>query len=571
MNSKGKAQTPKATGITERQCPVGWIPAWDPDESGPEWWYDKSKYSQTAPVLREQVREVCSAPPPIPDDISKAALAWYAQRYRDQAPQPTDIEHCRLVSKPSAAHSLAQPLYGVGSLSPEMQTFDPGPHLRQIYVPGCLASNAAVKKTSLGPPLAIPCDYSRVRGSLPAVALTASSTHYDLTRSPGFENSSTPPDKGLAELKHSTMPLLEPSGTCSRHSNAEDQSGQGRRSSSSQYLVQPTRNGCVATPTTTMTENVKLYPTANIRQPTDTSSGRPVSVTQTMTMQRQPTTFHGPALGEQRQKRSEPLSRAPSTASSSTAATHSAHEQIPGPSDKHRNSPALESAMAPVNARQNQSHLGGIATTLRSAAAHSPKASIACGKRLRFLYEDCETSKERPTKSRRTSQNLHTISGEQPPYNSNVLGCVNSVSRLADRAQIANGPNGMDRIGQQRAPDLVQRGNVSISKADLVRNLVPGNIEVFADPRDPLVQEYIDAYTHNWLRGYRQMRARDAQTRPYHGVGVPHDRPKVPYQTQASCLRGPAFRLSQGTRSVNNAGIVEFGDTTKVVDLTRPG
>jgi len=533
MNPKGKAQAPKVIEILERQCPIGWTPAWDPDESGPEWWYDKSKYSQTAPVLREKVCEVSSAPPPIPENISKAVLAWYAQRYRDQAPQSTCIEHSKVESELSAAYCSGQSLKGVGStnLPPDTQTFYPGPHMRQTHIPGCLASNGAVKKTLLDPPSAISCDYSRRRESSPAVALAAT-TRRDSTRSPGFEGSSPALDKGLAVLKQSKLPSSESSDARSGYRVANDQGSQGQRLSSSQYLVQPTRNGCIGTPTTAMSENAKLYPIVNIVQPTDTSSGRPMSVTQPMTMQRQPITVHGPAVEKQRHMRSESLSQAPSTASSSTAATYSAHKQTPVPSDRHRNYPALGSVMAPVNTRQTQSHLGGIAATQRPAAAHVPNASIACGKRLRFMYEDSsETGMERPTKSRRTSQNLPPISGEQPPYNSNVMGCVTSVPRLANRARTANGTNGIDLIGQQRAPDPVQRGNVSISKADLVRNLVPGNSEVFADPRNPLVQEYIDAYSHNWLRGYRQMRARGAQTRPYQGVGVPLDRPKAPYQS----------------------------------------
>jgi len=533
MNSKGKAQTPKVTETIERQCPVGWIPAWDPDESGPEWWYDKSKYSQTAPVLREKVCEVSSAPPPLSENISKAVLAWYAQRYRAQAPQSTCIEHSKPESNPSAAHCSGQPLYGVGSadLSPETQTFDPGPHPRQIHLPGCLASNAAVKKTSLDYRSATPCDYSVSEESSPAVALVASGTYQDWTQSPGFEGSS-PLDKGLAEFKHLTMPLPEPSDTKRGHSVVEDQSCQRQRLLSSQYLVQPTKNGCIGTPTTAMSEKAKLHPTPSITQPTDTLSGRPVSVTQTMTMLRQPTTIYRPALEKQRHTRSGPLSRASSTASSSIAAIYSTHKQTPDPPDKYRNYLALGSAMAPVNARQTQSHLGGIATTLRPAAAHVPNASIACGKRLRFMYEDSsETGTERPTKGRRTSQNLHTISEEQPPYSCHVSGRANSISQLTSAAPSASHRNDMDRIGRQRAPDPLKKGNVSISKAELVRNLVPGNSEVFADPRDPLVQEYIDAYTHNWLRGYRQMRARGAQTKPDQGVGVSFDRPKGPYQS----------------------------------------
>ncbi len=533
MNPKGKAQGPKVTEVIERQCPVGWIPAWDPDESGPEWWYDKSKYSRTAPVLREKVCEVYSAPPPIPENIPKAVLAWYAQRYRNQAPQSTCIEHSEPESKPTAAPCSGQSFYEVGltNLSPETQILNPDPHLRQIHMPDYLASDAAVKKTLLDPTSAISCDYSKRRESSPAVGLAAF-TPRDSTPSPGFEGSSPPPDKGFAESKHSEMPSSEPSDTRSGHSVADDQGSQGQRLSSSQYRVQPTRNRCIGTLTAATSENAKLYPIVNIVQPTDTSSGRPVSVAQTMTMLRQSTTVHGPALEKQRHMRSEPRSQAPSTASSSIAATYSAHKQSLVPSDIHRNYPALGSAMAPVNTRQTQSHLGGIAVTQIPAAAHVSNVSIACGKRLRFMYEDSsEIRTGRPTKSRRTSQNLPTISGEQPPYNSNVLRCANSVARLANRAQSTNGTNGMDRTSQQRTLDPVQKGNVSISKADLVRNLVPGNSEVFADPRDPLVQEYIDAYTHNWLRGYRQMQAKGAQTRPDQGVGLLLDRPKGPYQS----------------------------------------
>lgn len=570
MPSKGKAQAPKVTEIIEGQCPVGWIPAWDPDESGPEWYYDKSKYSQTAPIIREEVIEVCSAPPPIPENISNAVLAWYAQQYRDQTPRPPSIEHSKVGLKPSAAHRSGQPLHGAGStdLPPETQTFDPGPHLRQIDIPGWLASNATVKKTSLDHTSAIPCECPRRHESSPTIALAASSTHGHSIRSPGSEASCPPPDKEFAGLRHLIRPMSKPSDTRSGHSVAGDQGIQGQRSSSSQYPVQPTCNGCLRTPITAMSDNAKSYANANITQPTDPSSGRPVSVSQITAMRRQPTKVYGPDSENQRQMRSKSLVRASSTASSSIAATYTVHKQIPGSPDKYRSYTARESEMAPVNAPQTQNHLGGIATIPRPAADHVPNAPIACGKRLRFMYEDSSaTGTERPMKSRRISQ---TIPGGQPPYDSNISGCANSVSRLADGAQSTNGTNGMDRIGQQRAPDPVQRGNVSISKADLVRNLVPGNTEIFSDPRDPLVQEYIDAYTHNWLRGYRQMRAMGSQTSSDRGVCVPLDRPKAPDQTQASFLRGPAFGLSQETGSINNTGFVKSCDTAEVVDLIKP-
>ena len=510
MNSKGKAHAPKITEIIERQCPVGWIPAWDPDESGPEWYYDKSKYFPTAPIPREQVREVCPAPPPIPENVSKAVLAWYAQQYRDRVPQPPGIEHSKTGSNPSAPHRSGHSLFRAGStnLSPGMQTLDPDPDLPQTHMPGCLASNATV------PTSAIP------RDSSPAVALADSGPHHDLTRSPGLEGSSSS-GRGLAKLEHSTMPLSEPSDERRRYSVAEDQSGHERRSSGSQYPVQSTRNR-------SMSENTKLYPTVNNTQSIGTSSERPMSVNQTITMLQQPPTIRGPALVEQDHTGSEPLCRALPTTSSSISSTCSAYKQTPGPSDKHKNFPALKSTMAPVNARQSQSKYGGTVTTQRPTADHVPNAPIAFGKRSRFMYEDfSETGTERPTKSQRTSL---MVSGDQPRYDHNVSECANPLIPLATGAPTANSMNGIDCICQQRTPAPVQKGNASISKADLARNLVPGNSEVFADPQDPLVQEYIDAYTHNWLQGYRQMRFVDAQTRPTQGVGVALDRPKAPHQ-----------------------------------------
>lgn len=570
MSSKGKTQAPKVTGIIEGQCPVGWIPAWDPDESGPEWYYDKSKYFQTVPNVHGEVTELRSAPPPISEDISKAVLAWYAQQYRDQAPQPPGIEQSRLDLKPSAAHRSSQPLHGAGStnLPPERQTIDPGSHLLQIDIPGCLASNTMVKKTSLDHTSANPHGSPRRRGSSPIPVLVASSTHRHSIRSPGFEGSSPPPDKEFAALRHPIMPMTDSNDARSGLSVVGDEDIQGQRSSSSQYPVQPASNGCLRTPKVAMTDNAKSYSTANITQSTDPSSERTVSMTQTKAMRRQPTTVYGRDPEKERHMGSDSIGRASSTASSSIAAINTIHKQIPDSLDKYRNYTTRKSKMAPANARRTQSSLGGVTTTLRPAADDVLNTPIACGKRLRFMYEDSSAAgTECPTKSRRTSQ---TIPGGQPPNDSKILGCANSVSRLAKGAQSPNSTNGMDRIGQQPAPDPVQKGNVSISKADLVRNLVPGNTEIFSDPQDPLVQEYIDAYTHNWLRSYRQMRAMGCQTRPDRGVAVPLDMPKAPDQTQASFLRGPAFGLSQGTGSINNTGIVEYCDTAEVLDLTKP-
>lgn len=562
MNPKGKVQAPKITETIERQCPGGWIPAWDPDESGPEWYYDKSKYFPTAPILREQFREMSPAPPPIPEHVSKAVLAWYAQQYKDRASQPTAIEYSTSDCKPSATLHSGQPLDGVGStnLSPEPHTSDLGQNMRQKHIPSCPASNAVVKETSLNSTSEIRGHCSRRRKSSPAVALAASSTHHDLTRSPDCEGSSPPLETVLTEMKHPNMLLSEPSDTRHRHSVAQDHSSQEQRLSSSKHFVQFTSNQFIGSPTT-----------SNITQPTDTSSGRPMSMARTTTMLPQTTTIRGPALEKQGHPRSEPLSREPSTASSSIDLICSAHEPAPGPTDKLKQFLALGSMMASVNARQTESPFGGIVTTLKAAAGQVPNASVAYGKRLRFTYEDVsETGTERPTKTRRISQNLHTIPGEQPPHNGNVLGCAHTVSRLANRAQPTNGTDVMDRIGQQQAPNPMQKGNVSISKADLVRKLVPGNTEVFADPRDPLVQEYIDAYTHNWLRGQRQMRAIGTQTMSDQGVSVPLGRLRALDQIQASMLKNSAFGLSQDNRTVNNAGIVGVCNESQVVDSTKP-
>lgn len=572
MNPKGKVQAPKVTEIIERHCPVGWIPAWDPDEAGSEWWYDKSKYFQTAPIPCENAREVCSNPPVLPENIPKAVLAWYAQQNGDQALQPTGIDHSKAESKLSAAHFLVQPLHGAGltNLSPEMQTFNTNAHRQQIQIPRGLASEAAAKGTSLHSTPAVPCSYSRRRQSFFGTAFAASNPHHS-TGFPGLESSSTPADRGLAELKHLRMPSLDPNEAHSGHSVAGDQYRRVQSSSLSlQHLVQPTRNGCIGTPTTAMSENAKLYPIANITQPTGTSSGRPMSVTSTTTMVRQPTSVLGPALERQGPTHTGPLSRAPSTTSSAIAATDGAEKQTRGSSRTLGRNSALDSATALVNARKLQSHLGNITTTPRPAVAHAPHTSAASGKRLRFLYEECsDTDIERPTKCRRTSQNLQMIPENQPPYHNNISGCAVSISRLTKGMPSANHSNDTDCIGHQRVSDPIQKGNVSISKADLVRNLVPGDSEVFADPRDPLVQEYIDAYTHNWLRGYRQMRAMSAQNQTYQGVGVQLDRPKALYNLQTSFVKGPASALSQGIGSINNTAIVKLCDSTEVVGSIR--
>ena len=533
MSSKRRTQAPKTAGRIERHCPDGWIPAWDPDESGPEWWYDKSKYSRTVRPSNEDPHGSPPTPEPIPSEVSEALLAWYTEFSTNEAQQSTGVPQAQTnVSLQAAQHSDQFSPRSASShppLRPQSPAVSSQP---QTNAKTCLPDARSCFRPP--PPQRTPNEYSAYSSShkaAPPVGLAAPSAYQSESPPPSLNGPDVHQNKGIVELSQPTLPLSVAGVALDRQGTAADKVKREQRASSLLYPMKPMMDDVSNSPSVAQPEQRTSDPTATFLQPKILESRRPQLVTPAATMLQQLMPHTEQAKKMQILPRPGVFRRTASTTPSNVAATSINNGVIwptRSPSQKRGRYPMLESVVAFVNAGKPQKDADNAASKQFSQHVGIPEAGqvpgqqIPTAKRPRIVYEEFEDKDlERPTKSQRTP--YHTHPGSRQPY----LAPSPHASELADasqqtamRAPLPKHTVTLDQISQQQAPLAVTIHNAKISQATLARSLVAEG-QIFADPRDPLVAEYIDAWTQDFIRRSNgTTAAAQARPQPHHDVLV---------------------------------------------------
>ena len=436
----------------EQGCPNGYMPAHEPDELGPEWWYDKSEYIARANKLHED------------NGASQKSLETPVKA-QEQGLDESDRKLIRTL-RAYLDSEIAE------SLPPEAS------HVESD----------------------IPTDTHRTSDSINAVAPTgnqnATMSHPDhrllLHRHKGLDGSAQPtmcPSK--AESHNSQGSVVHPVQ-------------QEQRASSSPPPMEPTttrqnksakapRNGVLPisrAPLTPSTLSVSVTPVSK-------NPGH---------LQSQPILPYQATNEGSLPPRQQSSSRALSTTSNGIATDHNVNNDCRTTHNalKHNSfrPTSAQSTNLPVSSRPT--YAGGITPALKLISQNSGihqsyqghRQPSSTGKRSHEqVNESEETNSDLPTKCRRTQQDFPSIAevmaqhstphirkeAETPVQHNRKLSCGHGVE--ASTASPC----------QQRAPSIAAPVNRTISQASLSNSLVaPG--EVFADPTNPVVAAYIDAW-----------------------------------------------------------------------------
>ena len=520
MNPKSKTQMQKAMGPTERMCPDGWVPAWDPDDSVPEWWYDKSKYSQPATPLDHNLCELKVAQA-TSDETLQPSIATCAGSSGSQKQQSLHANPCRagpntiearhsdqVLGRPGLAPSPPSPLDLASSEFSEMSSLDAFTSVVPQYNSNKLETDSRrYKDTVLGP-------------SAPKTESTTATSHDPRGRS-------LLEGKKSVRLGPATMVLCAEEHVDKGPGNAKEPSLEGRASSCTHPI-----NPIVFDRDSTLTVGPKGCPNLY----TSTPSAPQISVDSSWTdpsfsarlMLNQLLPHHEEAdesIGSQH--RLGTFRRTTSTASSGLPArpgSSASRRTILDSSQKWGKYSASEAAVALTSECNPKNSVHNPTTRFKPDNKAIPTNDQALGrfvstrKRPRDLFEVAGDSDiERPMKSFRT-----------PHW----------------------APSSLER----RTANTAATRNVTISQATLVRSLViPG--QFLADPKDLLVAQYIDAWTENSVQYQRRNAiASNAKSGLCQGMHASHPESQPRYRSQAyplQALESTTAAEKQATEETN--------------------
>lgn len=155
----------------------------------------------------------------------------------------------------------------------------------------------------------------------------------------------------------------------------------------------------------------------------------------------------------------------------------------------------------------------GVPRRIADSQAHRQTASI--NKRLRTIAGlPDEISDEGSTKLQRSQKDMRTAP-EISVQASGLKAC--GIISLQDEALPFPAAFGQAATGSELRPSSIPNtGSVTVSQANLARSLIaPG--QVLADPNDPIVAEYIHAFTQSQLQQHRQdLIAANARSKSWH-------------------------------------------------------
>ena len=535
MNPKSKTQMQKAMGPTERMCPDGWVPAWDPDDSVPEWWYDKSKYSQRATPLDHNLCELKVAQA-TSDETSQPSIETCAGLSGSQKQQSLHADPCRtgpntiearhsdqVSGRPGLGPSPPSPLDLASSQFSEMSSLNAFTSVVPQYNSNEPETDSRrYKGTVLGP-------------SAPKAESTTATSH-------------DPKGRSLLEGKESvrlgpaTMVLCAEEHVDKGPGNAKEPSLEGRASSCTHPI-----NPIVFDRDSTLTVGPKGCPNLY----TSTPSPPQISVDSRWTdpsfsarlMLNQLLPHHEEAdesIGSQH--RLGTFRRTASTAPSGLPArpgSSASRRTILDSLQKRGKYSASEAAVALTSESNPKNSVHNPTTRFKPDNKPIPTNDQALGrfistrKRPRDLFELAGDSDiERPMKSFRTPH-WAPSSLERNPF---VPRPAESPLQYFERSSWVNLNRPRDSSLRRTANTAATR-NVTISQATLVRSLViPG--QFLADPKDLLVAQYIDAWTENLVQYQRRNAiASNAKSGLCQGMHASHLENQPRYRSQAYPLQ----------------------------------
>ena len=505
MNPRAKTEMRKAVEPAERMCPDGYVPAWDPDDSIPEWWYDKSKNSQAARPLGGNLCELKVAQATTPE-TSQPSIATCAGSSGSQKQQSLHADPCRTGPNTVEARHSDQ-LSGRQGLAPSPPS--PLDLVRSQQMPTAIGRSSVDAFTSIVPQ----CDSNKFE--------TESHRHTGMVLGPSApENQSTtatwhdPKGRSLLEgkesvrLGHATMVLCAEEHLDKGPGNVKEPSLGEMASSCTQSI-----NPIILDQDSTLIAGLKGCPNLYTSTPSEPqfsveSTGTdPSHSARLMLHQLLPYCEEADeSIGSQHRLRT--LRRTASAASGGPRArpTSSASRRtILDSSHKRGKYPASEAAVALTRESNPKNSIHNPTTQSKPDNKTTPTNGQALGrfvstrKRPRDWSEVSSNSDiERPMKSFRTPR-WALSSLERNPF---VPSRAELPLQYFERPSWVNLKKPRDSSLRRTANTGATR-NVTISQAALVRGpVIPW--QLLENSKDPLVAQYIDAWTENPFQNYRR-------------------------------------------------------------------
>ena len=549
MDLKGKTRMQNAVGPTERMCPDGWVPAWDPDDSIPEWWYDKSKYSQTATPLGDNLCELKVAQATTPE-TPQPSVAKCAGSSGSRKQQSLHADPCQTARNTMEARHSDQ-VSGRSGLAPIPPSSLNLASSQFLEMPTAIGRSSVDAFTSVVPQCnsnKLDTDSRRHKGTVldPSAPINESTTAawHDPNGISLLEG------KESVRLGHATMVLCAEEHLDKGSGNAEEPSLK-ERASSCTHPINPIGFDRDSTLIVGSKGCHNLYSSTPSAPQNGVDSRWTDPSYSARLMLHQLLSHHEDAdesIGSQH--RLGISRRTASTASSGLPARpgSSASRKTNLDSSQERGKyPASEAAVALTSESNQKNSVHNPITRSKPDNKATRTNGQALGrfvssrKRPRDLSEVSRDSDiERPMKSLRTPHSAPS-SLQRNPF---VPRRAELPLQYFERPSWVNLNEHRDSSLRRTANTGATR-NVTISQATLVRDqVIPG--QLLANPKDPLVAQYIDAWTENSFQYHRRNAiASNAKSGLCPGMHASHPNCQPQYRSQAYPLQ--AFESTSAT------------------------